>query len=152
MTARRIILSTGPVRAPDAVVIDHRNNCFWIDGVRPRTGMVGHGVSYSFRIVAALLARPGVTIPMDEMADHVWGDDPEGGPEDARNYVSSIVARADTKSLATALGGHILNQPWIGFYWQWGPRVAPIRGGGKSWQHRRKRVLTPHADTSPRGP
>lgn len=91
----RIVLSTGPVRAQQdgAIVIDHRNRCFWRYGER-RGGSRRSDSGVSFRLIAALLIWSPDLVPWNRLIAHLWEEDPEGGPLFARNNISIALSRS----------------------------------------------------------
>lgn len=91
----RVILATRPTvwaQAPDRIVIDHGNGCFWRDFRRwpkPPVGRASFGNDYGvrFRIFTALLVRMPNFVPWADLIDFVWGEDEDGGPMQPRNSV-----------------------------------------------------------------
>lgn len=55
------------------------------------------------RMLEVLAASMGQLIPADRLVDVAYGDDPEGGPLDARNCVASHIKRLKPKIAAYGL-------------------------------------------------
>lgn len=103
MTA--VVLTSGDGRCvdPDALVVDHAAQRFGRAGiVLVQTGSV------QFRFLAAMVAAASRgLIAWDDLVEAMWGDDPEGGPEDPRLYIR--VMRSRTARYQRALGLTIVN-------------------------------------------
>jgi len=84
----KIILSWGrpALTHRGAIIIDLRNRCFWRDGEARLTG----GRRTTFRMMTALLVRAPGIVTVSEIAEYVWGDDADGGPETAEHMVTVI--------------------------------------------------------------
>ena len=92
-----IILSLGRPRLlpVGAIAIDLKNNCFW-RGVRrrpklQRTGAPATYGSAPFRLMAILLIRSPGTVSISEIADFLWANDPQVGPDNIKNYVAKRI-------------------------------------------------------------
>lgn len=127
MTAVRphLILACGPVGAPpNAIVIDCANACFWHRGVvRPDRPLTGYWPRRrAFRVIAALLLRAPDLCSWDDLIAHVWGDDPNGGPNDPRNWVFVALRRRWVADIINWLGYRIRSE------WGRGMRCEPVQG------------------------
>ena len=58
------------------------------------------------RILRAIARRPGITAA--ELADVVYGDRPDGGPDDATNVITSVICQQ--RQRVVAAGWRILSQ------------------------------------------
>lgn len=113
-----IILALGRPKLlpPGAIAIDFKNNCFW-RGVRRRPQIqrgAGRKPIYSpapFRILALLVMRsPGIVLH-DEIMEYLWDDDPNGGPDDAANYVRKRIDIARNGPSSCRKNAML---PWLG--------------------------------------
>jgi hypothetical protein len=117
----RIILASKRIVVPDAIIIDHGNKCFWIDGRRigiKRNANIIGGRNY-FRLMSALLLRHPHHMGWYELADHIYGDDEDGGPLDLRRVI--YVLMVQYKEHSAELGFKIINLPSVGL------RLEPVQ-------------------------
>jgi DNA-binding response OmpR family regulator len=70
-----------------------------------RGGCVVHTEPQVLRVLIALLARPGAILPRSELAELLWSDRRDGGPDDAVKAIDGLVLRA--RAAAAALGCRI---------------------------------------------
>lgn len=91
----RVILATGPVASADAIVIDHRHLTIRRDGFGTLRLPQRHG-KYpvtAFPLLAALLVRAPHVVTWNELVEHIYGGDPDGGPLDPIQVLRCIIAR-----------------------------------------------------------
>lgn len=91
--------------APDgALIIDYVAQAIWHMGRQYRRTA---GVR-RFRVIAAILSGPASPdiVRYDDLVEALWGDDPTGGPEGWRNYISTVcsVWRPDLAECGVSLG------------------------------------------------
>ena len=126
-----IILSLGRPRLlpVGAIAIDLKNNCFW-RGVRRRP-RIEHSTdknrykSASFRIIALLMIQSPNVVTHAEIADFLCGDDPEGGPNNDKNYIAKRIdiARHVTRNpILPWLNAEIVTRYGIGYALEFTPK------------------------------
>ena len=118
----RIILALGNVKAPpDAIVIDLKNGTFWIDGQKFARHKCSPNSS-RFKIISTVLIAG--LIDRIDLADAVFGDREDGGPDDLLNYFGSTFGL--TKPLQRWLGVKIVGSNRR-YEVLWSPRPAMAR-------------------------
>lgn len=132
----KVIIATGPARSFGAIVIDHSDKCFWRDGKCIRIGS-----RRMFRLVAATLAASPQYVDHFEMIDHIWGDDPGGGP--LQPQASLLAARCQHRSGLKKLGIDIRSRHTFGWrvYEADEPKSRP-RNQGDDHEQSRSRIRT----------
>jgi DNA-binding response OmpR family regulator len=85
-----------------------------------RNGAIAFFPRREFQVACAILSRCGEVVSMDEVADSLYSDDPEGGPDNARVCISVFVLRVRRK--LAPLGVVLKNN----FGWGHYPALLPI--------------------------
>lgn len=107
----QIILARGRIAAPTgSILVDFHNGCFVKDGVIAPNRPVG--VTVRFRVIALLLSVP-YKISYDDLAEALWGDDPDGGPSKAPDNYVSVVLNHFKFNHPTE--GRMRVRDWLGF-------------------------------------
>lgn len=73
-----------------------------------RGGLAATMTPQEFKLVSMALPRPGQIVTKGEIYDAVWGDDPDGGPENLQKSIDVLMFRVRGK--LTPLGILLLNR------------------------------------------
>jgi hypothetical protein len=92
-------IKTRSRQSPDMLFVDLYSNGF------ARAGMVIKAPPQPRLILLALAGRFGLWVDKQHLIDMLWGDDPDGGPDEATKTLSVLLHQ--TKPLAALLGYRI---------------------------------------------
>lgn len=101
-TARRISLAD-----PEAVVLDVAGQTIIRDGLMLHFSLRRWNLAY------CILAAQGRAMHGSEITDFVWGDDEDGGPDDARRTLATMMTIVRNKLRRLGIGFE--TECWIGF-------------------------------------
>lgn len=101
-TARRISLAN-----PESVVLDVTGQNVIRDGRILYLGLRRWNLAY------CILAAQGRPMHCSEIADFVWGDDEDGGPDDTRRTLATMMTFVRNKLRKLGIGFE--TQCWVGF-------------------------------------
>lgn len=144
MTAPRIILSAGPQsEQSDTIVIDVRTSLLWRGAESRPHYSRSHPLTRrtTFRIFSALLLSAPRLLPHEDLYDFVWGDDPDGGPEDPRLSVATHIGRPSGIDLMNWLGGSVVSRFGHGYFWEFGRPYQPKFSRSAAGLQRRYRAV-----------
>jgi DNA-binding response OmpR family regulator len=103
------------LRTPAALIIAVHER--WI----ARAGHVVTASPDAVRMLAALVASNGALITRAELTECLWGDDPDGGPDNARDRLNHLIM--EVRTVATAFNVGVTTVKWQG----WRARLLPAR-------------------------
>lgn len=117
----QIILGIGPIAATEgAIVVDHRNRCFWRAGQRrPEENRYANRVNVRFSLLSALILRSPGIVTWRELIEHCYGDRACGGPDAAGQTLNVILYQQ--RALCEWLGGSAINHAHFGTRFEFHP-------------------------------
>jgi DNA-binding response OmpR family regulator len=84
-----VVIALKPLTSPDprALMLDVRNRIAW------RNGAMWQIAPTPFRLLVILAGNLGRRVTLRDIADRLWGDDPEGGPDWSHGAIGVHVHR-----------------------------------------------------------